>query len=239
MTQRMRASRRGDVPRTGSNGSRFVDLSHDIVPGATACPGLPRPALTDYVSREQSREMYAEGTEFHAARLCLVGQTGTRLSVPFHRYADGYDLTRLDLSRVANVPAVVIGTDDQEISPAVFAGQELGGRAVLFHTGRSRLRGADTCRSGRRPHLSETSARALADAGPAVVGIDSLNIDSTHTAERPAHTELLGAGIPVVEHLTNLGQIPGAGARFTAVPVKVAGCGTFPVRAFATWSRWI
>ncbi|OEV08353.1 cyclase [Streptomyces nanshensis] len=223
----------------GRNGSRFVDLSHDIVPGSTAYPGLPQPSLTDYISREQSREMYAEGTEFHTAQLCLVGQTGTYLDVPFHRYADGYDLTRLDLNRVANVPAVVIDTDADEIPPSVFAGQTLTGRAVLLRTGWSRFWGMDAYQNGGHPHLSEESARVLADAGPAVVGIDSLNIDGTHTGERPAHTQLLGAGIPIVEHLTNLGQLPGTGARFTAAPVKVVGCGTFPVRAFATWSRWV
>ncbi|MFG2600804.1 cyclase family protein [Streptomyces sp. NPDC048462] len=216
-----------------------MDLSHEIVPGATAYPGLPQPVLTSQVSREQSRETYAPGTEFHTGRLCLVGQTGTYLDVPFHRYADGYDLTALDLARVAGVPTTVIETDKQEISPECFSGCTLRGRAVLIRTGWSRYWGTDSYESGEHPHLSAASAALLADAGPALVGIDSLNIDGTHTRERPAHTQLLGAGIPVVEHLTNLSLIPEQGGKFTAVPIKVAGLGTFPVRAFLTYSRWM
>ncbi|MBY8856666.1 cyclase family protein [Nocardia sp. CA2R105] len=215
----------------------FVDLSHEIVSGSTAYPGLPQPALTDHITRDQSRELYAEGTEFHTGRLCLVGQTGTYLDVPFHRYAGGYDLTRLPLDQVANVPAVVISTDEREVPEDCFTEFELRGRAVLIHTGWSRFWGMETYSCGRHPHLSARAAEFLANAEPRVVGIDSLNIDGTHTHERPAHTKLLGAGIPVVEHLTNLDQVPGEGAHFTAVPVKVAGLGTFPVRAFATWPK--
>jgi kynurenine formamidase len=73
--------------------------------------------------------------------------------------------------------------------------------------------------------------------GAAVVGIDSLNIDATSGeagAGRPVHTTLLGAGIPIVEHLTHLEELPNDGFTFTAVPPKVAGMGTFTVRAHAT-----
>ncbi|MEE1930440.1 cyclase family protein [Streptomyces sp. TRM 70351] len=222
----------------GGPGSVLVDLSHEITAGATAYPGLPQPELTDHVTREESRAAYAPGTEFHIGRLCLVGQTGTYLDVPFHRYADGFDLTRLDLAQVAGRSAVVIDTEERSITPAAFAGRPLRGRAVLIRTNWSRFWGMAEYGSGEHPHLSAEAARYLAAEAPAVVGIDSLNIDGTHTGERPAHSELLGAGIPVVEHLTNLSQLPSEGARFTAVPVKVAGLGTFPVRAYAAWNRW-
>ncbi|WP_063729287.1 cyclase family protein [Streptomyces sp. RTd22] len=225
--------------RNGGSGSAFVDLSHEITSGATAYPGMQQPVLEDYISREQSREMYAPGTEFHSSRLCLVGQSGTYLDVPFHRYADGYDLTRLDLRQVANVSACVIDTEEEEIGPECLAGRDLAGRAVLLRTGWSRHWGTERYGNGRHPHLSAEAAAFLTQAAPAVVGIDSLNIDGTHTGERPAHSLLLGAGIPLVEHLTHLDQLPSSGVRFTAVPVKVSGMGTFPVRAFATWNRWM
>ncbi|MFC7309259.1 cyclase family protein [Streptomyces monticola] len=225
------------TPGRTSPETEFIDLSHEIVSGATAYPGLPQPELVDHITREQSRDLYAPGTEFHTGRLCLVGQTGTYLDVPFHRYADGFDLTALDLRRVAHVPVRVIDTDKQEISVDCLDGADLTGQAVLIRTGWSRHWGTDTYGNGQHPYLSAEAARFLAGAAPSVVGIDSLNIDGTHTKERPAHTEILGAGIPVVEHLTNLDRLPGSGAHFTAVPVKVAGLGTFPVRAFATGPR--
>ncbi|MEV0275787.1 cyclase family protein [Streptomyces sp. NPDC050610] len=224
--------------RHGGPGDVCVDLSHEIVAGATAYPGMPQPVLTDHISREQSREMYAPGTEFHLGKICMVGQTGTYLDVPFHRFADGYDLTALDLARVAGVPVTLIETDEQTISPECFEKADLRGRAVLIRTGWSRHWATDTYVNGQHPHLSAEAAALLAEADPAVVGIDSLNIDATHIRERPAHTELLGAGIPLVEHLTNLSLVPEQGGRFTAVPIKVAGLGTFPVRAFLGYSRW-
>jgi len=236
MVNRVRSEGLGNPSR---NSSTFADLSHEIVSGETAYPGLPQPSLVDHISREQSREMYTPGTEFHTGRLCLVGQTGTYMDVPFHRYADGYDLTRLDLRRVADVPACVVDTDQREIGPEVFAQHDLTGRAVLIRTGWSRHWGTDTYGNGEHPHLSEEAAEFLSHASPALVGIDSLNIDGTHTKERPAHTLLLGAGIPLVEHLTQLAQLPSQNVRFTAVPVKISGMGTFPVRAFASWNRWV
>ncbi|MEQ4193365.1 cyclase family protein [Streptomyces sp. YIM 103828] len=223
------------------SGAAFADLSHEIVSGATAYPGLPQPELTSYLTHEQSRKSYDEGYQFQTSRLCMVGQTGTYLDTPLHAFPDGYDLSGLDLRRVAQVPACVVDTDEREISAACFARlgrRALEGRAVLIRTGWSRYWGTETYANGDHPHLTGEAARFLADAGPAVVGIDSLNIDDTRGRARPAHYAILGAGIPLVEHLTNLHELPTGGARFTAVPVPVAGMGTFPVRALASWSRW-
>ncbi|MGA3561661.1 hypothetical protein [Melissospora conviva] len=50
---------------------------------------------------------------------------------------------------------------------------------------------------------------------------------------RPAHSALLAAGIPIVEHVRGLDALPPEGFRFTAAPPMVAGMATFPVRAFA------
>lgn len=223
----------------GTAGAAFVDLSHEITSGSTAYPGLPQPELTAYLTHEQSRELYDDGYQFHTGQLRLVGQTGTYLDTPFHPFPDGYDLTRLDLRRVANVPATVVETDEQEIPADHFLeADNLSGRAVLIRTGWSRFWGTDTYGNGRHPYLSAEAAQLLAEAGASVVGIDSLDIDGTHTRVRPAHHALLGAGIPVVKHLTSLDQLPLRGAKFTAVPVKVSGLGTLPVRAFATWPRW-
>ncbi|GAB2787798.1 cyclase family protein [Streptomyces daliensis] len=222
-----------------SRGTSIVDLSHEIVSGSTGYPGLPQPELTPYITHEESRELYDPGYTFSTGKLCMVGQSGTYMDVPFHAFADGFDLTRLDLRQVVNVPVTLIETDKQEIPPEVFAKADLTGHAVLIRTGWSRFWETEAYANGQHPHLSADAAKLLAEADPSVVGIDSLNMDGTHTGSRPAHHELLGAGIPLVEHLTNLDQVPDKGARFTAVPVKVSGLGTFPVRAFASWTRWM
>ncbi len=198
-------------------------------------PGLPGPEITPFLTREASRERYAPGTEFAIGRRTLVGNTGTYLDSPFHRYADGADLSAMSLDRTADLPAVVArvaGTRRRGIGAGALAALDVRGAAVLLHTG-------DDARFGSPEYaadahfLTRDGAVWLADHGAALVGIDAVNIDDIADGERPAHTTLLGAGIPVVEHLTGLDQLPPAGARFTAAPLRVAGFGTVPVRAFA------
>jgi len=209
---------------------RYADLSHTVVSGETTYPGLPAPVIGDHLSREASRERYAPGVEFQIGRIDMVANTGTYLDTPFHRYADGFDLSALPLERVAGVPCVV--TDDFTVP------DDVAGRAVLFRTGWDAHWGTDRYGDPGHPFVPTAVAHALVDAGVALVGIDSVNIDSTAGGERPVHSALLAAGIPIVEHLTNLGSLPPATAfDFYAVPVKVAGMGTFPVRAFATWDE--
>ena len=84
-----------------------------------------------------------------------------------------------------------------------------------------------------RHFLTRAGAEWLAAHGAALVGIDALNIDDTEDGSLPVRTLLLAAGVPVVEHLTGLGQLPPAGARFTAVPLRIEGFGSIRVRAFA------
>ena len=211
---------------------RLVDLSHAIHAGMTTYPGLPAPEIAPHLTREDSRRVYAAGTEFDISRITMVGNTGTYLDSPFHRYADGVDLAGLPLESLVDLPAVVVSVTDRAIDVEHLPGTELEGLAVLLHTGwdrhwRTEAYGADA------PYLTAAGARWLADRGAALVGIDSVNIDSTEGGERPAHSTLLAAGIPVVEHLTGLAGLPATGARFTAVPPPVAGFGTFPVRAYA------
>jgi arylformamidase len=224
-----------DDVQAGDAPTRLVDLSHVIVDRMVTYPGLPGPVLTDHLSREASRDHYETGTEFAIQRLEMVGNTGTYLDSPFHRYIDGRDLASLDLETLVDVPATVVHLDDSHergIGTAVLAPYELNDRAVLLHTGWDRH--WRTERYGDpAPFLTEDGARTLADAGAALVGIDSVNIDDTSGRTRPAHSILLAAGIPIVEHLTGLDQLPAHGARFTAVPPRVDGFGTFPVRAFA------
>lgn len=210
----------------------FVDLSHPIESGMITYPGLPAPTITEHLSREASRERYGEGAEFHIGRIEMVANTGTYLDSPFHRYADGTDLSGLALSSLADLEGVVVGATARAIGPESFEGVEVEGRAVLVYTGwdihwRTERYAADN------PYLTRAAAEALVSRGAALVGIDSLNIDDTADLARPAHTVLLGAGIPVVEHMCNLGALPERGFRFFAVPPMVRGFGTFPVRAFA------
>lgn len=222
-----------DAPTRG-----LVDLSHPIREGLVTYPGIPAPEITPHLTREASRSVYAPGTEFRMDVIHLAGNTGTYLDSPFHRYDGGGDLASLPLETLVGLPAQVFHVQDateRGIPATVFhdRADDLAGAAVLLHTGWDRWFGRPEYGSGS-PFLTGDGARYLADAGVALVGIDALNIDDTESGgERPAHSILLDAGIHVVEHLTALDRLPARGARFTAVPPRVEGFGTFPVRAFA------
>jgi arylformamidase len=215
---------------------KLVDLSHTIEHGMITYKGLPGPVITDHLSREQSRASYAEGTEFQIGKITMVANTGTYLDTPSHRFANGKDLAGLDLSSLAELPGVVVGATGMPgrgISRAAFGDVDVRGKAVLVHTGWDVHWRTDRYSEGH-PFLTEDAAAHLRSSGAVLVGIDSFNIDDTADKRRPVHTTLLGAGIPIVEHLRGLGQLPASGFRFSAVPAKVKGMGTFPVRAYAT-----
>ncbi len=215
---------------------RIVDLSQTIFSGLVTYPGLPAPTIAPHLTREESKSHYAPGTEFAIDTITMVGNTGTYLDSPFHRYPDGDDLSEIDINNLVGLSAEVFHLTDFEgrgIPVEVFLERELAGTAVLLHTGWDRYFGTEQYGKDA-PFLTESGARHLAEAGVKLVGIDSVNIDNTQSGgERPAHSILLRAGILVVEHLTNLDQLPLQGARFSAVPPKVKNFGTFPVRAFA------
>jgi arylformamidase len=220
---------------TPDSRTRLVELSHVVRAGMTTYPGLPGPVIDQHLTREASRAHYAPGTEFAIDRITMVGNTGTYLDSPYHRYADGTDLAGLALESLADLPATVVrltGSTRRSLDVAALAAVEVTGMAVLLHTGWDRHWGTGSY-GVEAPYLSADAARWLADRGAALVGIDSVNIDDVDAGDRPAHSTLLGAGIPVVEHLTALDQLPATGARFTAAPPRVASFGTVPVRAFA------
>lgn len=212
----------------------LIDLSHTLEPGLVTYKGLPAPIICDYLSREASRKLYAPGTEFHIGKIEMVANTGTYLDSPFHRYAGGKDLSELRLEQLAGLAAVkVVARDFESIDAAHFSAlRDLRGKAVLVETGWSRHWKTDQYYEGH-PFLTENAAKFLADAGVALVGIDSHNIDGTADGRRPVHSTLLGRDILIVEHMTALDRVPASGFKFSALPVKVKGFGTFPVRAFA------
>jgi kynurenine formamidase len=212
----------------------LIDVSHVVESGMVTYKGLPAPLVCDFLSREASRKVYAPGTEFHIGRIDMVANTGTYLDAPFHRFADGIDLSELPLERVANLPGLVVRIDPaagRAVTREMFDSLDVRGKAVLVHTGWDAHWRTDRYFEGH-PFLTADAAAYLAEAGAALVGIDSLNIDDTADMARPVHTALLGAGVPVAEHLTGLSRLPDSDFRFFAVPVKVKGMGTFPVRAF-------
>ena len=237
----------------------FIDLSHTIEHGMITYKGLPGPIISDHLTREASRSLYAPGTEFHIGKIEMVANTGTYLDSPFHRYAEGKDLAALPLDSLAYLEGIVVrhvGGAERELESAMFPKVETGaerlfgpedraitavaleqldvkGKAVLLHTAWDMRWRTEDYSNGRHPFLSEDAAAFLAEAGAALVGIDSYNIDATADGSRPAHSILLAAGIPIVEHLCGLRELPSTGFQFFAVPVKVQGFGTFPVRAFA------
>jgi kynurenine formamidase len=214
---------------------RLIDLSHVIEGGMVTYKGLPAPLICDHLSRIQSRAAYAEGTEFQIDRIEMVGNTGTYLDTPYHRYEDGYDLAGLHLETIADCPGIVVrieGSHKRAIDWAAFAASDVSGKAVLVHTGWDRHWRTDQYFEGH-PFLTESAAAYLRDRGALVVGIDSFNIDNIDGNTRPVHSTLLAAGIPIIEHMTNLGALPVTGFQFTAAPPKVSKMGTFPVRAHA------
>lgn len=218
-----------------SGTQRLVDLSHTIQDGTVTLDGYPAPIICDYLSREASRAVYGEGTEFHIARIEMIANTGTYVDAPFHRYAEGRDVSELPLEWVADLEGVVVRAGERAgrgIGAEAFAGIDVAGKAVLVHTGHALHWGTDAYFRGH-PYLTRAAAEHLREAGARLVGIDSLNVDDTADGGRPVHTVLLGADVPITEHLRGLEQLPDTGFRFYAVPVKVKGFGTFPVRAFA------
>jgi len=222
--------------RSVNTNKRFIDVSHTVEHGMVTYKGMPGPVITDYRSRESSKAFYAPGTEFHIGRIEMVANTGTYVDAPFHRFPQGKDLSELPLDALADLPGVRITADrDRAVDVEALKGRELAGKAVLVHTGWSRYWLSENYFDAP-PFLTVKAAEFLAESGAALVGIDSMNIDDIHDKARPVHTLLLQANIPIVEHLTNLGELPSDGFRFFAVPVKVKSFGSFPVRAFAITS---
>jgi kynurenine formamidase len=216
---------------------RIVDLSHVIEEGMTTYKGLPGPHICDFWERESTASNYDDASTFQIGRIDMVANTGTYLDAPFHRYADGADLAELKLQSLADLPAIVVRRPwENELATGAehFDLLDVRGKAVLIHTGWDRHWRTDGY-FGEHPYLTAEAADWLAENGAALLGIDSVNIDNMHVRARPVHTRLLGADIPICEHMTALGSLPDEGFRFSAVPPKITGMGTFPVRAYAVF----
>ncbi len=214
----------------------LIDVSHTIEDGMITYKGLPGPVICDYLSREQSRSHYSEGTEFQIGKIEMVANTGTYLDSPFHRYADGDDLSELNLYSLANLDGIVVRATERAITQEVLSGLDIRDKAILIHTGWAKHWRTDRYFEGH-PYLTAEAAEYLVKKRAALVGIDSFNIDDTRDGNRPVHTTLLGNKIPILEHMKGLDRLPENGFRFFAVPAKVKGFGSFPVRAFAIVKR--
>ena len=216
--------------------AQLIDLSHTVEDGLITYKGLPAPIICDFLTREESRQHYAGDTAFHIGKIEMVANTGTYLDSPFHRFADGADLSQLDLAQMAHLEGVLVripSAEERAIDATHFVGLDVRGKAVLVHTGWAQHWKSDQYFEGH-PFLTADAANFLKEGGAALVGIDSYNIDDTNDGYRPVHTTLLGANILIVEHMHDLEQIPDQQPfRFYAVPIKVKDFGTFPVRAFA------
>jgi kynurenine formamidase len=215
---------------------RLIDLSHTVEHGMITFKGLPAPIICDYLSREESRSRYEQGTEFQIGKIEMVSNTGTYIDAPFHRYADGKDLSELILEKLINLETIVVRADYRsgiEVGKHFFENLSVKGKAVLVHTNWSSFWRTDAYFENHS-FITEEAAIFLRDNGAVLVGIDSHNIDDTRGKSRPVHSTLLRSEISIVEHLCNLDQLPDNGFTFSAVPPKIKGMGTFPVRAYAT-----
>lgn len=214
---------------------RYIDLSHTIEDGLITYKGLPSPIICDYLSRADSRAIYAEGTEFQIGKIEMVTNTGTYIDCPFHRYPEGKDLSQMAIERFADLDGIVVRVNHRQslaIDASHFHGMNVRGRAVLVHTGWDAYWSTPAYQVGA-PYLTEDAAVFLRDNGAALVGIDSHNIDDTSGRSRPVHTVLLGAEVLICEHMCCMENLPDDGFQFSAVPPKFKGVGTFPVRAMA------
>jgi kynurenine formamidase len=214
--------------------TRYIDLSHTIEDGMMTYTGLPGPVISDHMGRAESRSHYAEGTTFQIGKIEMVANTGTYIDAPFHRYAEGVDLAGLKMASIANLDGIVIRVDQdiRSIGAELLEGNAVRGKAVFIHTGWDR-HWRTAAYFANHPFLTRKASEFLRSGSAALVGIDSLNIDDTSDGSRPAHSILLQAGIPIVEHMCNLDALPEDGFKFFAVPAPVKGMGSFPVRAFA------
>lgn len=213
----------------------LIDLSHTIEHGLVTYKGLPAPVICDFLSREDSKKFYEEGTSFQIGKIEMIANTGTYLDCPFHRFENGKDLSEIALESLTDLDSLVISvpfSETLEITEEHLKNFEVRDRAVLVHTGWDQHWRTDAYFENH-PYLAQAAAEYLRDNGVKLVGIDSHNIDDTRGRSRPVHTTLLGAGILIVEHLCNLGQLPPNGFTFSAIPPKFKGVGTFPVRAMA------
>lgn len=233
---RERHKRSERAPAANATAGQMIELSHVIESGMITYEGFPAPLVCDFMSREASQSHYSAGTSFQIGKIEMVANTGTYLDSPFHRFAHGEDVSELALARLAGLDTIVVNVDGmagRAVDRCVFLPFGVCGKAVLVHTGWARHWRTDRYFEGH-PYLTESAALYLRERGAALVGIDSLNIDDTSGGDRPVHTTLLGAGVPIVEHLCNLEKVPVSGSRFTAAPARVKGMGSFPVRAYAT-----
>ena len=214
--------------------TRFIDLSHVIEAGMITYTGLPGPVISDHLSREDSKSHYSDGTTFQIGKIEMIANTGTYIDAPFHRYEAGQDLSELKMTSIANLDGIVFRAAQgrRSIDKDVFESVKVEGKAVLIHTGWDRHWRTDAYFENH-PFLTRKAAEYLESSGAALVGIDSLNIDDTANGSRPAHSILLKAKIPIVEHMCHLDVLPAEGFKFFAVPAPVKGLGSFPVRAFA------
>ena len=219
-------------------GHKLIDLSHEVEHGMITYKGLPAPVICDFLSRQESRKHYTEGTEFHIGKIDMVANTGTYVDSPFHRFADGIDLAELPLESLAHLEGMVVRAQDvgRAISAKAFDGFDLRNKAILIHTGWARHWRTDRYFEGH-PFLTRDAVECLVAAGALFVGIDTYNIDDTTDGARPPHTILLGNRIPICEHMCGLDKLPDRGFRFHAVPVKVRAFWTFPVRAYAVLEK--
>jgi len=214
--------------------SKLIDLSHEVEHGMITYKGLPAPIICDFLSRQESRKHYSAGTEFSIGKIEMVANTGTYVDSPFHRFADGMDLSELPLEALVDLEGLVVHAQGfgRAISAEAFQGLDVKGKAVLIHTGWSRHWRSDQYFEGH-PFLTEAAAKFLVISEAAFVGIDTYNIDDITDSTRPVHTALLASRIPICEHMCGLENLPDSGFRFHAAPVKVKAFGTFPVRAYA------
>jgi arylformamidase len=210
----------------------IIELSHRITDGMDTYPGLPAPSVALHTAHLGTRPEGGVAPGFAVGRIDLVGNTGTYLDSPYHRFPDGDDVADLPLDRLVALPTTVVDVHhvdsravDVELPEAL-----IRDRAVLFRTGWDGRWGTEAYWLPG-PYLSVGVVDQLVAHRPALVGVDFWNVDDIAAPDRPVHTRLLEAGVPIVEHLCHLDRVPGDATTFV-VPLAIEGAPSLPVRAF-------
>ena len=218
------------------NKIRLVDLSHLVESGMPRfSQAVPAPVIHPWKSHsETAASGVYEGCSCELTEVSMLTSLGTYLDSPFHFHPEMESIEDLDLERLV-LPGRVLDCTGlgggREIGPEILEGRDVAGKAVLLRTDWSRYWGEEEYFN--YPFVGRELALALVRAKAALVGIDTMVMDSTADPTRPAHVNLLGAGVLIVENLTNLLRLPEDGFVFSAAPVKAKNAASFPVRAYA------
>ena len=210
---------------------QIIDLSHSLSVETPAFPGDP--ALEIRILDAATRPSAAGERHLNSSHLSMGLHCGTHMDAPFHFFQDGPTIDQVLLERcmgttlLIRLPHDTRVIDEKDVAP--YATQLQANARVVFNTGWHHQWGKRNYFS-EHPVITGAAARVMVDCGVRLIGVDTPSVD------RPpfeAHLAILGAGVLIVENLTNLDAIATDVFELIATPLKIRGRDGSPVRALA------